>query len=322
MTLDSSRPSSPFAVTITEASVDQTELEAKTTKHPRYSFEDGNTLFLVEGTLYNVHRYFFVRDSTHFRTILQGTDDHNPCMLSGVNCADFDEFLAILYPTDFRQPTKKTTPQWTSILHLAAKWGFENIKLLAIDNLTANASPVDKIVLGRRYGITDWLPGAYEAVCTRADPLTVEEGMKLGVEDVVRISAARQVYGTGKARHEAKYLAGDLGEIFNLGTPSERSSLSVDGEEDAIRALEDQVAEARTECVAGPIPHAGACLRYSYRSGSRCDSCAGCNPESNEQKVKREAREQKERQLEDLKSRLETRRQALVGRQGRMASFR
>ena len=65
------------------------------------------------------------------------------------------------------------------MLHLSAKWGFESIKLLAIDKLTAHAAPIDKIVLGRRYGIDDWLPGAYEVVCMRADPLTVEEGTKL-----------------------------------------------------------------------------------------------------------------------------------------------
>ncbi|KZP14476.1 hypothetical protein FIBSPDRAFT_704980, partial [Athelia psychrophila] len=119
-------------------------------------------------------------------------DETSPIALSDVNCSDFDEFLAILYPADFRCPAEKTTPQWTSILHLAAKWGFESIQLLAIDNLTASAIPVDKIVLGRRYGISDWLPGAYEAVCTRADPLSIEEGMKLGMEDAIRISAARQ----------------------------------------------------------------------------------------------------------------------------------
>ncbi|KZP17916.1 hypothetical protein FIBSPDRAFT_659092, partial [Athelia psychrophila] len=170
------------------------ELEAKGTRHSQYYFKDGNVAFLIEKTLYNVHRYFFERDSAHFCSILesvQGVDGKNPIALPDVRCSDFDEFLAILYPTDFRRPAEKTTAQWTSVLHLAAKWGFESIQLLAIDNLATTAIPVDKIVLGRRYGISDWLRGAYEAVCTRVDPLTVEEGMKLGVEDIVRISAAR-----------------------------------------------------------------------------------------------------------------------------------
>ncbi|KZP10909.1 hypothetical protein FIBSPDRAFT_757464, partial [Athelia psychrophila] len=172
--------------------------EAKGTRHSQYNFKDGNVVFLVDEVLYNVHRYFFERDSAHFGSVLesaQESEETSPIVLADVSCSDFDEFLAILYPTDFRHPAEKTTAQWTSILHLAAKWGFESIQLLAIDNLTASAIPVDKIVLGRRYGISDWLPGAYEAVCSRADPLTIEEGMKLGMEDAIRISAARQVYG-------------------------------------------------------------------------------------------------------------------------------
>jgi hypothetical protein len=216
MSLGSSRAVSPIDPT----EIEQPAGQAKGTRHSQYYFKDGNVVFLIEEVLYNVHRYFFQRDSAHFRSILksvQGTDEKSPIVLPDVSSSDFDEFLAILYPTDFRHPTAKTTPQWTSILHLAAKWGFESIQLLAIDKLTATAIPVDKIVLGRRYGIADWLPGAYEAVCTRADPLTVDEGKKLGVENIIKISAARQVYGCAKARYETKHLSGDLGDIFKLG---------------------------------------------------------------------------------------------------------
>ncbi|KZP20423.1 hypothetical protein FIBSPDRAFT_861648, partial [Athelia psychrophila] len=303
-----SRASSPSDVTVAEAPVDQAnEPDSNKSRHPQYYFEDGNVVFRIEDTLYNVHRYFFARDSTHFRAILEDTDASHPCVMSDVSCADFDEFLAILYPTDFRQPTKKTTAQWTSILHLAAKWGFENIKLLAVDSLTANAIPIDKIVLGRRYGITEWLAGAYEAVCTRANPLTVEEGMKLGVEDAVRISAARQLYETGKARHDAKYLAGDLGEIFRLEQPSGGGPTSTDGEEDAIKVLEALVAEAQTESLASPTPLT-SCWEPSYHTGdgyTATERCPDCQPESVKQKGKREAMEEKERQLADLKSKLE-----------------
>jgi len=256
-------------------------------------------------------------------------------VMSDVSCADFDEFLAILYPTDFRRPKEKTTAQWTSILHLSAKWAFENIQLLAIDNLTAHATPIDKIVLGRRYGITEWLAGAYEAVCTRADPLTLEEGMKLGVEDTVRVSAARQLYGTGAARYDAKYLTGDLGEIFRLEQLSDGGPTSVDREEEMIKALEAQIAEARAELLASPTPPVGACLDQIldeeafglFEDYTDCGSCGGCKLISDtikEGNTKKEAMEEKERQLGDLKSKLEARRQepAEVGRQRRMSSFR
>ncbi|KAF7973580.1 hypothetical protein HWV62_14862 [Athelia sp. TMB] len=254
--LGSSRCSSTLDLTEVETpTVKNNEMANMEKKHPLYYFKDGNLKFLIEERLYNVHRYFFERDSSYFRSIFEnsvGTDD-SPVVISNLSCADFDEFLAILYPVDFRRPTEKTTPQWTSILHLSAKWEFESIKLLAIDNLTANAVPVDKIVLGRRYGISEWLPGAYEAVCKREDPLTVEEGMKLGVEDIIKISAARQAYGYAKSRFEPRHLSQDLGDIFRLEKSFEAQSVgATDLEDEAIKSLEDEVSDAKAAFLALP----------------------------------------------------------------------
>ncbi|KAF7973594.1 hypothetical protein HWV62_14890 [Athelia sp. TMB] len=334
VSMPNSRASSSPILTITKAPFDLASEpeEAKGSNHPRYFFEDGNIVFLVEGTLYNVHRYFFARDSAHFRSALRvkgspGADEFNPYALSDVTCADFDEFLAILYPTDFLHPTEKSTEQWTSILHLSAKWGFESIKLLAIDRLTAHADPIDKIVLGRRYGIDDWLPGAYEAVCMRADPLTLKEGMKLGVEDTVRISAARQVYGCAKPRHEATYLSHDLREIFGLVKPSEiEKSSDADHEEDvAICELESEIAAVEADLLADPVPPATRCLSQiviRYNCGhpvyGACGSCASCKPESEERRLKREGKEGKERQVKAYRESREGRREERAKQLGRL----
>ncbi|KZP28654.1 hypothetical protein FIBSPDRAFT_947479 [Athelia psychrophila] len=311
------------------------DLEAKPTRHSQYYFKDGNIVFLVEEVLYNVHRYFFERDSAHFRSILesgQWADEEDPIVLPDVKCGDFDEFLAILYPTDFRRPIEKTTAQWTSILHLAAKWVFESIQLLAIDNLTATAIPVDKIVLGRRYGISDWLPGSYEAVCTRADPLTVEEGMKLGVEDIIRISAARQIYGCAKGRYEAKHLSKDLGDIFGLEKSVEEASVgSVDGEERAIKNLQDQVVTVQAEFAAFPAPANTVCDRWPHAPQYNCRAngyssslCASCQApkESDERRLKREDKEDKERRLKDLKEKRDVKQRDILEKQERMSLFR
>ncbi|KZP24013.1 hypothetical protein FIBSPDRAFT_951603 [Athelia psychrophila] len=292
--------------------------EAKATRHSQYYFKDGNVVFQ--------------RDSTHFRSALenvQGADEQNPVVLPDVSCGDFDEFLAILYPTDFRRPAAKTTAQWTSILHLAAKWGFESIQLLAIDNLAATAIPVDKIVLGRRYGISDWLPGAYEAVCTHSDPLTVEEGMKLGVEDVIRISAARQVYGCAKARYETKHLSEDLGDIFGWAKPAAEGSVgSADIEENAIKILKDQVMIVQAEFAAFPTPGQARCQWGYSNPNVTCisnnntfdNSCTPCRArkESDERRLKREEKEDKEKRLKDLKEK----QQGRVEKQERIALFR
>ncbi|KZP28774.1 hypothetical protein FIBSPDRAFT_947595 [Athelia psychrophila] len=333
--LVNSRVSSPLSSNVNELNQptiqSNGDMKADTTRHSQYYFKDGN----IEEVLYKVHRYFFERDSAHFRSILetvQGADEQNPIVLPDISCSDFVEFLAILYPTDFRRPTKKTTAQWTSILHLAAKWGFESIQLLAIDNLTATAIPVDKIVLGRRYGISDWLPGAYEAVCTRADPLTVEEGVKLGVEDVIRISAARQVYGCAKARYETKHLSNDLGVIFKLEKPIEEVGVgSADVEGSAIKILEAQVVAVRAEFAAFPAPTQTPCQWTSVPTitciTTGCPNlCPGCQAskasESDKRRLKREDNEDKERHLEALKEKRDARQRDLVEKEERMSLFR
>ncbi|KAF7973585.1 hypothetical protein HWV62_14872 [Athelia sp. TMB] len=344
MSTGSSRASSPVDLDLTMAETPlkfAQEKEIKGTKHPHYFFEDGSIVFLVEGSLYKIHRYFFARDSAHFRSIfglkgVEGSDEYSPCILSDVNCADFDEFLAILYPTvictlspptsDFLHPTEKNIDQWTSILHLSAKWGFESIKFLAIDRLTAHAAPIDKIVLGRRYGIDDWLPGSYEAVCMRADPLTMEEGMKLGWEDAIRISTARQVYGCAKPRHETAYLSQDLREIFGLVKPSESEKIedSDRKEDDAIIILEKEIDAAEMD-----IPPVMACMNeividtdcWGNNTYGPCRSCPACKPESDEQRLNREVKEVKEKQVKALKETRERRSGERIKQQGRLSIF-
>ncbi|KZP22476.1 hypothetical protein FIBSPDRAFT_952848 [Athelia psychrophila] len=96
----------------------------------------------------------------------------------------------------------------------------------------------------------------------RADPLTVEEGMKLGVEDIIRISAARQVYVCAKARYEAKHLSNDLGDIFGLEKPIEEVGVgSTDIEETAVKILEDKVVTAQAEFIAFSTPAQPICQR-------------------------------------------------------------
>jgi len=61
----------------------------------------------------------------------------------------------------------------------------EEMRARAIDELTAkktNVSSVDRIELGNKYNIPQWLPEAYADAFTRESHLTMEEGGKLGLE--------------------------------------------------------------------------------------------------------------------------------------------
>jgi hypothetical protein len=80
--------------------------------------------------------------------------------------------------------------------------------------------------------MVEWLGEAYEAVCKRKDPLTQQEGVRLGVEDVIRISAVRQIYGLTTPRYDPMLLSGDLPKIFAFDT--------VRGQQHSVKNCRDQ----------------------------------------------------------------------------------
>ncbi|THV06653.1 hypothetical protein K435DRAFT_644623 [Dendrothele bispora CBS 962.96] len=175
-------------------------------RHPRFYFQDGNVVFLVEYTVYRIHRYFFQRDSSIFEAMFslpvpagerpEGESEDNPIYLHGIATQDFDRMLSILYPLNFLEYEMKSVEEWTSVLDLASRWEFSSLHELAVNNLYPITTTADKIYLGHVYEVTEWLVPAYTELCTRPDPLTLEEGRKLGVDIVTAI---------GQVRHQIRY---------------------------------------------------------------------------------------------------------------------
>jgi len=83
---------------------------------------------------------------------------------------------------------------WLSILQLANRWGFGNVKELTVRELEKlEIDPVEKIAIYHEYTINKlFLISSYIAVCKREKPLTFAEGMRLGMETVLRIADARE----------------------------------------------------------------------------------------------------------------------------------
>ena len=156
--------------------------------------------------------------------------------------------------------------------------------------------------------------------------------MKLGVEDVVKISAARQAYGCAKPRFEPNQLSLDLVDIFRLEGCFEAPSVGTAEDEDAaIKVLEDEVSDAQAACIALPTPpareHCAIWPSRAYGSGARCAWCAkSCHshslPEAEEHRLRREDKEEKERRLKDLTDKRQQRQLELDTKQERMALFR
>lgn len=172
------------------------------TQHKRFFFEDGNITFLVDGILYRVHRYFLCRDSKMFMTRLsrlpaQDGSSLPVISLENVKSKDLDAFLSVLYPLDFNALEKYSFEELSSILDLSTRWGFTSIRYMAIRCMEP-PTPHERLILGRKYGVDEWIPLALQELCERPQPLTTDEARLMDFEDVVLVGSVRE-----KVRNQA-----------------------------------------------------------------------------------------------------------------------
>ncbi|KAH9174994.1 hypothetical protein EDB89DRAFT_1848244, partial [Lactarius sanguifluus] len=165
-------------------------------RHDAYFFNDGNVTFLIDGTLYCVHRYFFSRDSVYFSTRFAqlGIPDHEALStiisIGDIKRNDFEALLSVLYPTNF-EGHELTYEQWKSVLHLSTRWGFASLRELAIKSIKPPTSH-DKLVLARTYSINHWVLPALAALCERTLPLSLDEARQMRMEDVILVATVRE----------------------------------------------------------------------------------------------------------------------------------
>ncbi|KAG2142304.1 uncharacterized protein EDB93DRAFT_613073 [Suillus bovinus] len=173
---------------------------ARVIHHKDYYIRGGDMTVLVENHLYRIHSYFFERESLFFRQKFQssegeerGSSDNNAYTLEDVKSEDFARFLWVFYNPKYSL-YEAPLETWLSILHLANRWSFSNVKELTVRELEKiHIEPVDKIAIYHEYTINKhFLIPAYIAVCKRDKPLSFAEGMQLGMETVLRVADARE----------------------------------------------------------------------------------------------------------------------------------
>jgi hypothetical protein len=88
-----------------------------------------------------------------------------------------------------------TAEDWTVILDLAHRWAFPEVKGLAVRQLEKLELPdVDRISIYHKYEIDrSLLIPRYAALCERETPLTLREGLQLGMETTLMIAHAREL---------------------------------------------------------------------------------------------------------------------------------
>lgn len=171
--------------------------------HKDYYLRGGDMTVLVENHLYRIHSYFFERESLFFRQKLvagpaddgegRGSNDSDAYTLEDVKSEDFARFLWVFYNPKY-SIYEAPLETWLSILRLATRWGFNSVKELTVRELEKlEIESIEKIAIYHEYGISKlYLIPSYITVVKRGKPLSFTEGMKLGMETVLRVADARE----------------------------------------------------------------------------------------------------------------------------------
>ncbi|KAI0268465.1 hypothetical protein BGY98DRAFT_1019453 [Russula aff. rugulosa BPL654] len=187
-----------LACKITDASIPRSTETGRFTRHKRFFLRMGTSHFLcVDDVLYRVHRYFFCRDSKVFKTRLsrlpatQEASSPPVISLENVKSRDLDAFLSVLYPLNFNALGGYSFEDLSSILDLSTRWGFTSIRDMAIRCLKPPTAH-QRLILGRKYGIDDWILPALHELCERPEPPTRDEARLMGLEDVILVGSVRE----------------------------------------------------------------------------------------------------------------------------------
>jgi len=87
----------------------------------------------------------------------------------------------------------QTTDELESIMRLTSRWKLTSHVDLDINRFPLITSPVDRLVIAYGLHVTGWLRPAFVALCMRDEPLTIEEGRRLGIDVIVCINEVRDL---------------------------------------------------------------------------------------------------------------------------------
>ncbi|TFK61056.1 hypothetical protein BDN72DRAFT_849995 [Pluteus cervinus] len=156
--------------------------------HHRFFFTEEFVTIKVDKVYFKLPTFTLKKQSRVFQ---KWAEQSESVLVEGLDAVDLERFLAVVFPTEYRVYESTVFDEWASILKVAHKWGFELITKLALEKIKPLSSPVDKVVLGKTYNILEWATEGRVQLCRRAEPITMEEALRMGLEEVVNISTTR-----------------------------------------------------------------------------------------------------------------------------------
>ncbi|KAG8895975.1 hypothetical protein FRB99_000236 [Tulasnella sp. 403] len=103
---------------------------------------------------------------------------------SQVTAKEMECFVQLLDTRIFQPRPGLTFQQWSSSLHLATMWHFDQVRefiIESLDNQIRSIDPLDRIDVAIKCSVEKWLVPAYVALCTQEQPLSDSVGHRLGI---------------------------------------------------------------------------------------------------------------------------------------------
>ncbi|KAH6893982.1 hypothetical protein BKA70DRAFT_1407471 [Coprinopsis sp. MPI-PUGE-AT-0042] len=146
--------------------------------------------FKVGGTRFQLPLYRFVEESEFFASQYGLCDSPSrdgfatSVIELDVNLKDFECFLKAFVPRSpaaYHSKPELTNPEWISVLKLATKWRFNDLRKTAIDALheSPDLTTMERTTLAKEYQIPSWLMQGYEAFVVEMQSLNLQGGQGL-----------------------------------------------------------------------------------------------------------------------------------------------
>ncbi|KAF9441452.1 hypothetical protein P691DRAFT_632752, partial [Macrolepiota fuliginosa MF-IS2] len=185
-------------------------------RHTRYYQSGGDLIVIVGDTSFRVASVFFTRESKDFEdrlaesakaadpTSVPKTAETDRCPThiiviassENVTAEDFAHLCWVFFNEKF-SVYETTLTAWKTILRLANQWNFAQVKDLAFREVDApgkfSIPLVERIILYTEYKAAfSYVEPLYVDLLSRAAHLDLDEANALGLETVLKISAARE----------------------------------------------------------------------------------------------------------------------------------
>ncbi|EKM75366.1 hypothetical protein AGABI1DRAFT_132267 [Agaricus bisporus var. burnettii JB137-S8] len=176
-----------------------------------YFDDDPMAIFLVDNQLFKVHRHFFIEGSQIFRDMFsqgktceeaEGMSDDKPILLPNVTVKEFKTLLRYFYAMKSPTSNKKLLAdvfafeqdEKLALLSVAHQFCFDQIYEYILGEIEPGTfSVVDRVRLGDKYGLKDWISSAYKVILERTadQKLSQEEAHALGFDRAVEVLEAK-----------------------------------------------------------------------------------------------------------------------------------